>query len=117
MLTTRGTLRIEDHELEGEHTWLLTGALTRATAGAFELTVGLLCAQGARGLALDVRALTLLDASGTRAIARARELCAQHGSELTLISLSTRDPHTGPRASAGRLATAPRELASTVPRR
>lgn len=113
MLMRQGTLRIEDHERGGRHTWLMTGRLTRATATAFELMVGLLCEQGASSLAVDVRALTFLDSGGLAAIMRARELCGEHGCELTLISLSTLSTR-GPRpVPAGRLPAGPIELAHT----
>ena len=116
MLTRRGTLRIQDYESEGRHTWLLTGRLSRATALAFESMVVLLCERGAAGLALDLRELTRVDSAGLRAISLARELCGQRGCEFSLISLSTGSLSGPPPAPAGGLALFGRRTVPRTPR-
>jgi anti-anti-sigma factor len=90
-------LRIEDHVQDGRHTWLMTGALNRATAAAFEAAVVMLCQQDVSALSLDVRDLTSMDSVGLRAISRAREICHAHGCSLTLSSLSTLTARRPPR--------------------
>jgi anti-anti-sigma factor len=107
MLTTEGTLRVQDHEHEGAHTWVLTGRLSRATAPAFEAALAMLCAQGATQLALDVSSLRFVDSAGLRAISFARECCRGHECEFSLIRISSYNvPDRQPDAAGGGTAPA-----------
>jgi anti-anti-sigma factor len=89
MLTTEGTLRVQDHEREGAHSWVLTGRLSRTTAPAFEAALAMLCSQGPTQLDLDVSRLRFVDSAGLRAISFARECCRRHGCDFSLIRLSS----------------------------
>jgi anti-anti-sigma factor len=73
-----GDLRIRVHPGELEHTVAVSGEMDIATAPAFSYAIGELCGAGVNKIALDLAALSFIDARGLAAILEARELCEEH---------------------------------------
>jgi anti-sigma B factor antagonist len=81
-------LRI-DTALDGD-TWAvrLSGELDLSSAEQLDTTIAELCADGARRIVLEMRALEFMDSTGLRSLLVGAELCAVSGCELLLGSTS-----------------------------
>ena len=77
-------LGIQAHRQHDRHTFLLTGELDLASAGALEEMVARACADGANEIVLDLSYLRFIDSSGLKAILSAMSLCATNRCELYL---------------------------------
>jgi anti-anti-sigma factor len=63
----------------------LIGTLDLETAGDLDEALKRVCREGAREVTLDLRELTFLDSSGSRAILVGRDFCERHGCEYFLV--------------------------------
>lgn len=68
------------------HTLVLVGELDRTSTATLEAAIEGLCERGIERIALDLRQLTRLDATGAAVIAFRRGWCERHGVELVLIA-------------------------------
>ncbi|TMK24704.1 MAG: STAS domain-containing protein [Actinobacteria bacterium] len=70
---------------DGLHTLVLTGELDIAPAADLEAMVLRLCAEGARGLVIDLSGLTFMGSTGVRLILSSKEMCAECGCEFFVV--------------------------------
>jgi anti-anti-sigma factor len=69
----------------GLHTLVLSGELDIAPAADLEAMVLKLCADGARGIVIDLSRLTFMGSTGLRLVLSAREICGQSGCEFFVV--------------------------------
>jgi anti-sigma B factor antagonist len=70
---------------EGLCTLVLFGELDTRSVPMLEVAISRCCAGGARGITLDLRALTFIDSSGLWTITSARRWCERQGYGFSLI--------------------------------
>jgi len=68
------------------HKLILTGTLDRRTAADFEDEIECLCEEGVTTLALDLRQLGAIDATGARSISLRGAACKSRGRDFTVLS-------------------------------
>ncbi len=83
-LSPRAGLQLRERGGRATRQLSLSGELDLADARVLETAVTRACIEGVLLLSLDLEALTFIDASGLRAILRARAMCQEHGAELTV---------------------------------
>ena len=76
---------IEQERTEDRYRLILSGELDAGTADELEAMLGQLCEAGALEIEMDLRRLTLVNASGLRAISRAKRLCSEHHATFFVI--------------------------------
>ena len=79
-----GEISVQDHAEGDRHTVSLAGELDLATVPELVAAVYALLAQGARGIVLDIGALTFINSTGIRSILSVRELCELHECEFAV---------------------------------
>lgn len=79
-------LEVEERDCDGTRTLALSGELDLASSSALQRTITRICAaEGTRGLALDLHAVTFIDSTGLAAIIYASRLCERHERDFALI--------------------------------
>jgi len=76
---------IEEEQLGGGHRLALSGELDLAAAYELETALSRLCGDGQQ-IELDLRGVTFMDSMGMRSLLTARDMCSEHGSELSVIA-------------------------------
>ncbi|MCW3067492.1 MAG: hypothetical protein JWL67_117 [Solirubrobacterales bacterium] len=69
----------------GMHTLVLTGELDGSSAHTLEAAIEHLCAAGTRGITLDLRRLSRIDATGVAVVTFRSRLCQRRGYDFELI--------------------------------
>ena len=69
----------------GLHTLVLSGELDIAPAADLEAMVLRICAEGARGLVIDLSGLTFMGSTGIRIVLSAKQICAERACEFFVI--------------------------------
>ncbi len=83
--STPRPLEVQDIFCDGRHTLVLSGELDLVSANYLESMIRHLCANGTRGIVLDLRKLTFIDSTGLHEIIAASRLCEANGYEFMLI--------------------------------
>jgi anti-sigma B factor antagonist len=78
-------LEIDEGERDGVHTLALRGELDMAAVPSLEAEVRHLCANGARGITLDLSGLSFIDSTGLAAIVLVSRLCHKAGCAFELV--------------------------------
>lgn len=78
-------LFISESQAAGSHTLRLAGELDLANVGKLSAAVVRLCKTGAAGVVLDLHDLVFIDARGLREIVLAKERCAEHRAEFSVV--------------------------------
>jgi anti-sigma B factor antagonist len=78
-------LQLQVLSRDGAHTVVLHGEIDLLAAPDLKESVRRLCGEGAARIVLDLREVTFMDSTGLRAVLSSQRLCAEHGSEFSLI--------------------------------
>jgi anti-anti-sigma factor len=76
---------VEERQGAG-HRLALNGELDLAAAYDLETALSRLCAGVGGQIELDLRGVTFMDSMGMRSLLTARDMCTEHGSELSVIA-------------------------------
>ena len=76
---------IDEEAREGGHRLALKGELDLAAAYDLETALSRLCGAGAH-IELDLRGVTFMDSMGMRSLLTARDMCDEHGCELSVLA-------------------------------
>jgi anti-anti-sigma factor len=76
---------IEEERHGDGHRLALNGELDLAAAYDLETALSRVCGSGEQ-IELDLRGVTFMDSMGMRSLLTARDMCAEHGSELSVIA-------------------------------
>jgi anti-anti-sigma factor len=76
---------IEEEHRGGGHRLALSGELDLAAAYDLETALSRVCGSGGQ-IELDLRGVTFMDSMGMRSLLTARDMCSEHGSELSVIA-------------------------------
>ncbi len=76
---------IEEERRGDGHRLALNGELDLAAAYDLETALSRLCGSGGQ-IELDLRGVTFMDSMGMRSLLTARDMCAENGSELSVIA-------------------------------
>jgi anti-anti-sigma factor len=81
-----GGFSIEEESREEGHRLALNGELDLAAAYDLETALSRLCSEGDRQIELDLRGITFMDSMGMRSLLTVRDMCTEHGSDLTVVA-------------------------------
>jgi anti-anti-sigma factor len=77
---------IEEHSEAGRHRLALKGELDLAAAYELETKLSQLCARESGHVELDLREVTFMDSMGMRSLLTARDMCSEHGAQLSVLA-------------------------------